>query len=749
MTESPDHKSEKPHRKVASIHDVKFSADVMPSCPAYNFLGYADNLHSCMDKFGGLDNDDPVFFDDIDWEDNDAATLLRGFGDLMDHSFDIKNVAKNNELSTALNFPMISALNVYVPTLPDDATVCVVGADRGQNITQCELARHIKPVNWNIVCVEPTKSDYVRDKLRATLAPYKDAQVHFKTLQEACGDGDFYNRDGPIQFDLIIHNLGLHVLCATEEERLMYVQFVQTHLAPGGKMIGTSIDIDAVRRSDDLGMRSPSRTVELVQEYPPSERYAEGMAYVRVGTTMFKDPILSLNAIGAMFSVPGLHATLVPGKYLFRDHKDEYRSYAPQFTVPKTPFWNNVARRPELSIVTYIEVVKIPDDDIAIEYPVNPSITWEKMEYMTDNELSRCYFSMNHGRPLTGTDLSFCDSADIWLAPKWNGISGRVNVSTGIAHMYVEDGTFYRAILPSLPRKHNMRLQVEVIKKDNVMRVIVVDPYMIGVRSPTPFERRWVLFKEIYALSTVLQGIVEPQVYQRATGLNLRKLAAKVDDVDIDGIVIQPKHAMAGSFKDGVGSARYLKNRYTIDIECGGRICEVLYDNFEKGDMQVVRYRSDKFNPNTILQLYNIKNAMKISDFRDHLSLSRFNIELDDIPTVLRVLAGELDYKIIPYNERMSIFRGRYNDASVVQSIVQSSSNSYYKRLHYNMYMDIKNKVIKDIIMQYFSYNFSDSIDNLVIPGLKVKRDGGLVYGRIHEDTNLDIMAIGDAPSGF
>lgn len=732
-------KDDKMHKKTTSVYDAKFKADVIPTCPAYNFLGYGDTINRCLDKFGGGDDDNGVFFDDIDWEDGDAAVLLKGFGDLVDHSFDIKNLHKTNELSTAMNLPMISALNAFVPSMPENAKVCVIGADRGQNVTQCEKARNSVPKDWTFVCIEPSREDYVLKALTKTLDVYPKKKLINKTLQNVMSDGDLIIGKQAMQFDLIIHNLGLHVLCATEEDRAYYVQFVRDYLKADGKLLGTSIDVDAIRRSDDLGMRSPTRSVELVQEYPPSAQYAEGMAYVRVGSTMFRDPVLSMNAIEAMFGQPDMHVSIVPGKYLFRKHKEEYRSYVPQFTIPKTPFWENVARRPELSIVTYVEITKVEN---AVEPFVDLCMPakWDKIEKAPENDLARCFFSLNHGRPLAQSDLLFCDSADLWIAPKWDGITGRVCVSQGVAFMHVNDGTFYRAVLPNPHFSHNLRLQVEVLY--NPLRVIVVDPYMIGVRSPTTFERRWHLFNAIYSGSFILQSLMVRQEFRKCSAVEYGALRKRLTS-NHDGIVIQPRYAMPGSFRDGIGSARYLKDRYTLDVEKDGAIYEVFFDTFESGVFDIVRRRVDKHVPNSVVQMMNIKSAIKIDEFRDHLSLSRFAIELEMIPSVLRVLAGDVAYEDIPQSERMTIYRGRFDDWAVARDIITMSADAY-KRRHYNMYMDIKNRIIKDIIVKYQNALLNNAFDPRSIKNIRFRRDGGVGVDVVSDILTLDMSIFSD-----
>lgn len=695
---------EKIEYKLSSFYDVKLTADKMPLGPAYNFLGVGASLEKMMQSLS-LDDDDVVFYDDIDWDSDNSKTVLEGFGTLMEHNFDIDAKSmKMNELHTAMNLPIIGAINAYVPALPSDALVCIIGADRGQNLSQCEHALNSKPLDWVVHCIEPSTDADVLFRLRKTLKPYPHARIFNQKLQDvdACGLVDDKGR--PIQYDLIIHNLGMHVTCASEVDRDHYVNFINKHLKRGCRAICTTIDVDAIRRSDDLGMRSPSRTVELVQEYPPDKNHCEGSVYVRVGGNMFRDPILSAGRINAMFQIPGLHAQIVTGKYLFREHSKDYLTYVPHFRLPKSKHFENCARRIEMSIVTYVEIVKYDNlSDHCDYYEAGNKWSveygkWKQVDAFTDNEMSRCYFSMNHGRPLLATDLVYMSESDIMIAPKWNGTSGRMAIRRGIAHLYVDDKRLYRASQLDASFDHDMQLQVEVIDNvDGSIRVIVVDAYRVGKRSPTMFLDRWCLFESIYDRSTVLQSLVEKQRYStRTIGEFVALISSIQDSPFIDGIVLQNKWAMPGCFKEALGSARYLKKRYTVDVLLGKEIGEYYLDTLiDTGELELVRIRKDKCKPNTNTQLMTLKAALYYEDWIDHIMLSRSKLTISDIPVTMSVLVGDASVDIIPLSEKFAIYRGRHDDYAVVKELLQDMRD---KNTVFNYYLRVKNYVLRDMI---------------------------------------------------
>jgi len=705
---------EKPKVKRSSLYDVKLTADKIPTGAAYNYLGFADALQNCI-SIHAQTSDGDVFPDDIDWDQVEASSFLGGVGDVLDHMFDVSTKStRTDELHTAMNLPIICALNAYVPVLPKPANIAIIGADRGQNITQCVIANGKVPLDATYWCVEPNVDAYVQARLRDSL---EGCEHHLskETLCDAITKGFFRKNGIDVKFDMIIHNLGMHVLCPSVMDRLIYAHFIDKHLATNGRALITSIDVDSVIRCDDLGLQSPSRSLQLLQEYPPSDNYVEGMAIIRINATVFRDPILSVGNIFTMFNDTSRVAVTVPGKYLFREVNKFEPSYLPNFQIPK--FHLNASRRPELSSVLYTEIHNVDPDGVDYLCPLREEMcfpVWTEVDAFTPNEMARCCFPLNHGRALLPTDLILMNGHDVSIAPKVNGVSARVAIQRGVALMITDNNKFYKASLLDSSFSHDIQVQVEVVyDNEHGFFVVALDPYRLGVRSPLQFIDRWKLFEKIYRVSLVLPKLFKLQTYMPCSPVVFAELREYIDDDDrYDGIVLQNHWALPGSFKHGLGSARYLKSVYTVDVKVDKEIYEVDVDKFLQCDrepgawlnvrefqsrMLGSRLRTDKLKPNTYAQLMGLRNALTYDQWVDHMSIDSVSLTVDSVPVLTKVLLEGLELTEVPLDECILVYRARHRDYEYVRGICNELTYPA-DQVFYNIYLDAKARVIKYLI---------------------------------------------------
>jgi len=706
--------SDKIVEKISSMYDIPLKVDKAPTGIAYDFLGHANAFIDCIDRFP-VDGDHMLYPDDLDWSDSSVQNAVAGIGKVLGHEFGLESKnQRSDELHSAMNLPIIAALNANASSVPHGGRVCIVGADRGQNISQCERALKHRPVDWDIYCIEPSTKDSVREKLRRTLTMYPNHHIIPTTLRDAISAGLLLMNGEPIKFDLIIHNLGMHITCGSALDRSFYGQFVNDHLKDGGKFLGTSIDIAAAMTGDDRGMQSPSRSVQVVQVYDPSDEFVDGWALVRVGSTYFHDPILPIYKINSIFNGYDLKTSIVPGKYVFRDINKFDSSYVPVFKAPKN--LEMAARRPEVSLLVYVEIERCRKNDVyqcSVEYSSTAILAdgWVQVANPPVSDIARCTFSYNHGRPLIPTDLVFMNQEDVYIAPKRNGISARLAVQRGVAYLLVDDGRFYK--YPSLGHDdHDMQIQCELMEAGTGSRVvagptdvepsfrlIAVDPYRIGIRSPTTFFERWELLKHLFGTSTVLKKMFSLQTYRKC---DIDAYSATLTYVithpqNADGIVLQNLWAMPGAFKKGLGSARYIKHRYTVDIDVKGFIFEVELSDYIKGEINVLRERKDKKRPNSIEQIKNLMSAMKYSDWTDHMTIAQKRLDITDIPVTLSLLSEGINLEVIPLIEKIAMYRGRFRDQDVLKFIL-SGTQGYTRDIVYNVYMYFKEEVLKHVI---------------------------------------------------
>jgi len=271
--------------------------------------------------------------------------------------------------------------------------------------------------------------------------------------------------------------------------------------------------------------------------------------------------------------------------------------------------------------------------------------------------MARCYFSYNHGRPLIDTDLVYMNLDDVLIAPKRNGIGGRMCIYDGCAVLVLDDKRIFKSSFPSANAHHEMRLQIEAMDYDNdpniLPKFIVTDVYTMGRRTPTHFRERWSLFTSLYRNSIVLTSLVVPQDFYMFDRDGMVKYWETIkQDASIDGLVLQNVWAMPGSFKDGLGSARYIKKTYTIDVEINSKIWEVDLEDFKIGKVTKLRQRTDKIKANTEKQFHMLNIALKFDDWYDHTSLNRCVVAPKDFPCIFEYLENLIPYDEIPMYEK-------------------------------------------------------------------------------------------------
>jgi len=149
--------------------------------------------------------------------------------------------------------------------------------------------------------------------------------------------------------------------------------------------------------------------------------------------------------------------------------------------------------------------------------------------------------------------------------------------------------------------------------------IVVTDVLRAPWGSKGSFINRWKWLVHIYDTckpSYVKDGVMVdcwPFVLQEWTRLDSPRAFELVAGAD-EGIVLQSLTAPSGAMKHGLGSARYVKRRYTVDRKHNGKIFE--FDAFTN---ELIRERTDKQVANSNAVMKAVRSAVSYDVFRSYL----------------------------------------------------------------------------------------------------------------------------------
>lgn len=650
-SDSAEHHNDLKHvRKVVSIYDVHVKADCRIAGAAPTFAHAVPRLDACLGHISLDVSPDQIMPGDIPWDTPEFAVPLAALGALLNHDYNIENTKEQrNELGTALNTPFISGLYHFHQDIDDARDVLIIGADRGQNLSQIEKtigAERMRFKTWTLI--EPNRK--VHPALLKTLDDLRivDFVIVDQTVTQAIRDGTL----GDERFDAIFHNMGMHLTSATAVDRVAYQKLVRDYLSHDGIFLGTTVDVHGALQVDLSGTGLLSHTVEVLGSIPPCEQYVEGAFTIRMGGRYFLDPVLSVPQIHEMMSGTGRRVQVIPARYFMRSWRGD--PSVSRHEVPRN--LRRFSTRPELAMVnvvliggrtpvrglsglTRLEEQQIRmDPNNAVDYNtgvdkgVVNTMRWKKLDHLHPTVAACFNFHYNHGIPMTDADLLYVRNETCYVAPKLNGVAGKVLVTAGATYLQLATNATFILSPNGVPFKERLALQVEVLAHalsgqresdaalpiscvpleqwSTRLQVVVVDVARIGYKTPVPFIERWAVLKRMFQSHTSLEAHLELQEYHcpvdiqgedhvindlwnddhyprppptsqaismfgyERENLYYDSLGSVTGLVGIqaryDGLVVQPLMAPPGAMRDGAGSARYVKHEWTVDLKSLG-----------------------------------------------------------------------------------------------------------------------------------------------------------------------------------
>jgi len=298
-----------------------------------------------------------------------------------------------------------------------------------------------------------------------------------------------------------------------------------------------------------------------------------------------------------------LSANLYDGPSLVRGSGDR----APLYTCP--PFFATAIKRPELSVYRGLLITKDLDPHNPHPAPIPPpGLRKSRNTGMTDRHSAVSY---NKGMPLHPSEMYHLSRDSTWVGIKHNGTMGKLIHARGSVEVVLETGTVHKFNGYVSPILEGFILQVEYVEGECIVTDVLLPPW--GDSGSFIVRWRWLV-----SLFNQFEGRW-PFRLQRWFRLGSPESFGEcLLKRGIEGVVLQSHIAQPGSMKHGVGSARYVKKRWTLD----------LYDSETKKVSEYcertnerIRTRPDKTRPNNAEQIKRVKDAPMYNDFVFYVKL--------------------------------------------------------------------------------------------------------------------------------
>lgn len=231
----------------------------------------------------------------------------------------------------------------------------------------------------------------------------------------------------------------------------------------------------------------------------------------------------------------------------------------------------------------------------------------------------------NKGVPLNGKDIA-CLGDSYWWGPKHQGfhcqmlLSGdKLSVSSGLGSFivnikgHVKVGCYLEGELIVYPEYYERPLLASHPDfRKQLSHIVVFDGLPLSMTVEDPFVSRWVgiegtlfLYQDLLPFFT-LQTWASADLVSDYTFMSIMK-----SDAYPEGVVIQPMFSPPGKFRNGFGSARYIKKHYTYEVRdvTRGVIIEI--------DLKTKKYmrdRPDRTLPSTLEDVLRIESAVSVME---------------------------------------------------------------------------------------------------------------------------------------
>jgi len=492
-----------------------------------------------------------------------------------------------SELVRCLNAPIVAAIDSLPPTGAADRVLILCAGD-GEDLNRFSNASGgLAPQGvFDFVGAEVFNDRAAR--VAALMGgAVRVTQAH---LDAAMASGWFEGRI----YDRIICHMGLHHILRNRAGEEALVRLLENHFDPGGVFFATSVHGPSLVLNDAFG--HDRDRVRVLSALPPSEDYVEGAYKVYVYGVVWLDAVLSNERLNRIMS-PKFACRIMQGRYAYKNRWN-YNSSA--VTIPK--HLKGVIGRMDAQIIKLVEVKRTRlDVPHGISHPVVEARLrsgWRR----TESSVKLPRFPLNHGRVVAPVDVVYLLYSRCLYSDKSDGECARLWLINGFGYLEDAAGALFKYPTRVIGCP-DLKLQVEIMPKGEILLTDVLDA---GPDTPIQFAARLDYFENLYWQFSGLQFLVS--------------LKSWVEDPDLvwaqasEGIVICPVDAPPGSFKDRLGSARYIKKFLTYDVFRDGPDGPGVYEVDDLGAIR--RFRPDKVVANTDAQLAHMASAITYDEFR-------------------------------------------------------------------------------------------------------------------------------------
>lgn len=575
-------KTTKFEESTISIHPVPTASSLEPAHVA-QYVGRADSdIRLCLDRCMAVPG--KIFSDDLDsiLESKSGGVVLGAFDTVLNHSF--KPTPSGSLKMPGWNVPVITMLEHMISEVPRGGHVLVIEARPNDDARIRELAKRQGGCPLVFHLQSPS----------ALGAPSAHIRYERNTLDYVLDEPKYAHRFAAVFFPTNFANL----FCS-QNDGAGFLAKIKNLLAFHGRIYGTYLDVDDLRRQCHLNLESSELGFVLKAEYPM--KGPEGTLITNFGGAGkdYEDWRLTEQRL-AQF-VPPDDVCVV------RSARD---------------FFNRVRKPPgKLTQLIAVEISAVrmvcwetgtgvarPRHFRAGEAwaghirPVGRAVADLPEFRRPDGSM----YQVNRGAPFADEDLFYLHPSKTWVNRKADGRE------TMIAYGYDRTVIAYRGdpaayeLLDSdgSPFKGpaGMVIQVEAIGEDLMQPeyMVFADVVTTGA-TDCGYMSRLAIFSMLNAADGL--GIyIPPRVKLK---FHTEDLNAALDDAPYptDGFVLNYEAAPGGMFHGGIGAARYVKDVYTIDVMRDGVIVE------ETLAGNVLRARPDKLDPNTAEQIARVRRA--------------------------------------------------------------------------------------------------------------------------------------------
>jgi len=570
------------------------STDVKPYLevpnPLLDFDNYVPAIKNCLNMVAAAEEPSFVTPLQINASPIHASfhSMAKGMRGVLSHDYvPVAVREKQAEIAKAFACPLISFLNAETRRFRDKYTVLLIGSGEGKDISRLLQAN---PSISKLVAIDPDKT-----ALSKLATRYPNAITLIGTIARRINDAI---TEGP--YDIIVANMSAHYVFGVPSGK-MVAELCPLLLSQRGTFFGSYVDVPSVKASSVAQFMKCGHSVQYLGEKHgvaiDGEVPVNGIASLSMAGVVFDDPYLTTEQMLELFEGVPVSFNIYDGRTVVCGPNDGSPLYQPPLGFA------HVLKRPELTMYRCFILNKCTDAVGAKYYPT-PYLRHSDVSGLTQR--ATCV-AFNKGKPLQPYESQYIDAAACWIAEKRDGVPVKVVFSHKAMEFVTADMRVFKPVGFKSHLTLDFMLQAELIvlpDKPNCYSVVVVDVLVAPWGVSGSFLCRWRWLQAIY-------GTGEGWPFQLQEWVNVgTPRAIELLHNAREGVVLQSLTAPPSSLKGGLGSARYVKRIWTVDVrDADGVVSEFTMEG------KFVRFRPDKATGNPSQVVDTIRTAVQYNQF--------------------------------------------------------------------------------------------------------------------------------------